>query len=318
MPTDNTFQQPDTETVESSELTSTNSNQDFNLNLEKNLICPVNLCIFLNPVVLIPSGITVEEQTALELLAKNSLCPLTRKPITGYVENNVLKSMVGDFLQQFPQKRSEQFVPGEFESSQRVEGSVDLDQTQDEFEDFVWEIVENQPVDIPRHPGWNENLGAIYGSNTGAINAELHQVFLRRAQDASVQEEADEPGPTTYPDQNVPVQDVVNERLDYDRFGNLISRTILTNTDQEQGSVTTYHYDAFGRPRSPSTHTENRSIFFANTSNFGQEDNSSRSAERLSHEDQPNSIHAINPGRGINPEESAESDTNTEGRRFSF
>jgi len=60
------------------------------------LQCPVSLTLMRDPVVLIPSGITVEKGVAERL---QGTCPVTRVPITGTVKNYALKAISDAFFQ---------------------------------------------------------------------------------------------------------------------------------------------------------------------------------------------------------------------------
>lgn len=63
------------------------------------LQCPVSLTLMRDPVVLIPSGITVERNAAIMLRRTSGRCPITRATITDMVGNYALKAISDAFFQ---------------------------------------------------------------------------------------------------------------------------------------------------------------------------------------------------------------------------
>lgn len=75
--------------------------------LKKSITCPVTQLIFLSPVSLVPSGITIEEEAAEKIFAEarkdNQIpkCPLSQKQLTGYQKNYVMLSTVDSLLKEY-------------------------------------------------------------------------------------------------------------------------------------------------------------------------------------------------------------------------
>lgn len=84
-------------------------------------ICPVTRQIYKKPVKLIPLsqknryvGTATIEEEAYKLLRidvdNNKICPITNLPIKGYVRNLEMEKIVADFLIQYPDDITEQYV----------------------------------------------------------------------------------------------------------------------------------------------------------------------------------------------------------------
>jgi len=82
----------------------------FDSEMENDLTCIVTHDIFLEPVLLQPSGITVEREAADRLIREGLRCPETRDPITGYQKNISLMRLVNSYLDQNPSRKAEQYV----------------------------------------------------------------------------------------------------------------------------------------------------------------------------------------------------------------
>lgn len=75
------------------------------------LVCPLTGQIFLNPVIVTPSGHTFEQEYVEKLIAlakqqgKVATCPLTRQEITGYVIAWSIKAAVQQYLESTPEAK---------------------------------------------------------------------------------------------------------------------------------------------------------------------------------------------------------------------
>lgn len=92
--------------------------QDVSLevNIPSYLVCPVTQLIYLEPVTVFPSGHVYEEEVieyALQKAAKKNIkasCPLTRKPIDGYVTAWNIKSAVDDYIKKNENAVNQRYV----------------------------------------------------------------------------------------------------------------------------------------------------------------------------------------------------------------
>lgn len=86
------------------------------IEIPKHLTCPVTLLIFLEPVTVLPSGHVYEKEIIQALLLEGSkqkkevVCPISRTPITGYINAWNILSGVDEYLQQNPNSKNQLYV----------------------------------------------------------------------------------------------------------------------------------------------------------------------------------------------------------------
>ncbi len=80
--------------------------------IERMISCPVSGQIYHQAVLLIGSGYTFEMEVALKLMeSDNPICPITKKPITGFEVNRGMMDLVDHYLAMYPNARANQYTP---------------------------------------------------------------------------------------------------------------------------------------------------------------------------------------------------------------
>ena len=77
---------------------------------DEDVVCPITQEIFYRPVMLLPSGVTVEEEKAEDLIERNTSYPQGIK-ITGFILNKAVANIVANYLRANPGERKNQYKP---------------------------------------------------------------------------------------------------------------------------------------------------------------------------------------------------------------
>lgn len=116
--------------------------------IERMISCPVSGQIYRQAVLLIGSGYTFEMEVALKLMeSDNPICPITKKPITGFEVNRGMMDLVDHYLATYPNARPGQYTP----NAEAAEDQV-LQAAPNDNQDLEPQVLDVPQLPVPEHP----------------------------------------------------------------------------------------------------------------------------------------------------------------------
>lgn len=116
--------------------------------IERMISCPVSGQIYFQAVLLIGSGYTFEMEVALKLMeSDNPICPITKKPITGFEVNRGMMDLVDHYLATYPNARAGQYTP----NAEATDGQVPQAPPNDSRA-LEAQALDEPELPVPEHP----------------------------------------------------------------------------------------------------------------------------------------------------------------------